>query len=210
MRLRPFAILVAVALGIVAHESFSPASASSTSASAPRRQAANGAGALPVEVYFSPKGGCTEAVVRELGRARNTVLVQAYSFTSAPIAKALVDASRRGVKVQVILDASQRTEKYTAADFLRNAGIPTAIDAKHAIAHNKVMVIDGATLITGSFNFTTAAEEHNAENLLVLRDAGLAQKYADNWAAHATHSEPFTGHTDKKSQTGSPRQTSRK
>ncbi len=124
------------------------------------------AGAVPVEVYFSPSGGCTEAVVRELSAARSTVLVQAYSFTSAPIAKALVDAHMRGVQVQVILDKSQRTEKYSEADFLVNAGIPTFIDAQHPIAHNKVMVIDGQTVITGSFNFTRAADEGNAENLL--------------------------------------------
>jgi phosphatidylserine/phosphatidylglycerophosphate/cardiolipin synthase-like enzyme len=64
-----------------------------------------------IEVYFSPKGGCTDAVVRELAAAKNTVLVQAYSFTSAPIVKALVDAHKRGVTIKVILDKSQRTEK---------------------------------------------------------------------------------------------------
>jgi phosphatidylserine/phosphatidylglycerophosphate/cardiolipin synthase-like enzyme len=147
----------------------------------------------PIEVYFSPKGGCTEAVVRELGAAQQSVLVQAYSFTSAPIAKALVEAHKRGVKVEVILDKSQRTEKYSEADFLVNLGIPVRIDAKHAIAHNKIMVIDGETVITGSFNFTKAAEEHNAENLLVIRDATLAEKYAANWQAHAEHSEAYEG-----------------
>ena len=64
--------------------------------------------AADIQVYFSPKGGCTEAVVRELGKAKTNVLVQAYSFTSAPIAKALVDAHKRGVIVQVILEKSQR------------------------------------------------------------------------------------------------------
>ena len=143
------------------------------------------------EVYFSPHGGCTEAVVKELNAAEKTVLVQAYSFTSAPIAKALVNASKRGVKVQVILDKSQRTEKYSSADFLSHAGIPTFIDAKHAIAHNKVMVIDDKTVITGSFNFTRAAEERNAENLLVLRDKTLAEKYTSNWNVHVKHSEKY-------------------
>jgi phosphatidylserine/phosphatidylglycerophosphate/cardiolipin synthase-like enzyme len=144
-------------------------------------------------VYFSPQGGCTEAVVDALGRAKSTVLVQAYSFTSAPIAKALLDAHKRGVKVQVILDKSQRTEKYSEADFLQHEGIPTFIDAKHAIAHNKIMVIDGQTVLTGSFNFTKAAEENNAENLLVIPDAALAAKYAANWQAHLAHSEPYLG-----------------
>jgi len=67
------------------------------------------------------------------------------------------------------------------------------IDAKHAIAHNKIMVIDGEVVITGSFNFTKAAEEHNAENLLVIRDAALAERYAANWKAHAEHSEAYEG-----------------
>ena len=145
------------------------------------------------EVYFSPRGGCTEAVVREVGKARKTVWVQAYSFTSAPIARALVEASRRGVKVRVILDRSQRSERYTAADFLAHAGIPVYIDARHAIAHDKVMVIDGRTVLTGSFNFTKSAEENNSENLLVLREPGLVLRYADHWRSHLTHSRRYRG-----------------
>lgn len=154
---------------------------------------AAGKGSPSWEVYFSPKGGCTEAVVAALDKAKVSVLVQAYSFTSAPIAKALVDAAKRGVKVEVVLDKSQRTEKYSSADFVIHEGIPTRIDAVHAIAHNKVMVIDGATVITGSFNFTKAAEEHNAENLLVIQDTALAEKYAANWKVHADHSEAYAG-----------------
>ena len=121
----------------------------------------------PIEVRFSPRGGCTEAVVQEIDAAKTSILVQAYSFTSAPIAKALVDAHKRGVHIEVILDKSQRTEKYSSADFVQHAGIPAYIDAEHAIAHNKVMVIDGQTVITGSFNFTSSAEDRNAENLLL-------------------------------------------
>ena len=146
-----------------------------------------------LEVYFSPHGGCTDSIIRELNKAQNTVLVQAYSFTSAPIAKALLNAHKRGVKIEVILDKSQRTQKYSSATFLFNAGIPTKIDAKHAIAHNKVMVIDGETVITGSFNFTKAAEESNAENLLVIKDRKLAERYTKNWQEHEKHSEVYEG-----------------
>lgn len=144
-----------------------------------------------VQVYFSPKGGATEAVVSALEHATNTVLVQAYSFSSAPIAQALVAARRRGVQVTVILDKGQRTEKYSAADFLAHNNIPTLIDAQHAIAHNKIMIIDGYLVLTGSFNFTEAAEEKNAENLLVINDPVLAGKYLENWQAHEQHSEPY-------------------
>ena len=110
-----------------------------------------------VTVCFTPGGNCTDAIVQALGDAKRTILVQAYSFTSAPIAKALLDAHKRGVQVQVILDKSQRTEKYSSADFLANQEVPTKIDAVHSISHNKVMIIDGDIVITGSFNFTKAA-----------------------------------------------------
>jgi len=143
------------------------------------------------EVYFSPNGECTKAIITELNKAQNTVLVQAYSFTSAQIAKALLDAHKRGVRVELILDKSQRTQSYSSATFLFNAGIPVRIDAQHSIAHNKVMIIDGKTVITGSFNFTKAAEESNAENLLIIHDEKLVSLYTKNWQEHADHSEVY-------------------
>ncbi len=147
-----------------------------------------------IDVYFSPRGGATEAIVREIASARSEILVQAYSFTSAPIAKALLDARKRGVRVEVVLDRSQRKEKYTSADFLLHGGIDTYIDSRHAISHNKIMIIDRITLITGSFNFTKAAEEKNAENLLVMKNnRPLADRYILNFAEHRNHSERYSG-----------------
>lgn len=145
----------------------------------------------PTQVFFSPKGGCTEAIIYEIDRAKTEILVQAYSFTSQPIAKALLSAHKRGIKVQAILDKSQRSERYTSASFLANTGIPTYIDASHAIAHNKLIVIDRETVITGSFNFTKAAEERNAENLLIIKSKDLAKPYIDNWNHHKGHSEVY-------------------
>ena len=145
----------------------------------------------PTQVYFSPNGGTTQAIIKEINEAKSEILVQAYSFTSSPIAKALVDATKRGVKVEAILDKSQRKDSYTEATFLTNMKIPTYIDSKHAIAHNKVMVIDKATVITGSFNFTKAAEDRNAENLLIIKSKDLAKLYLDNWGEHREHSEDY-------------------
>jgi phosphatidylserine/phosphatidylglycerophosphate/cardiolipin synthase-like enzyme len=131
--------------------------------------------------------------VSTIRQAKTEILVQAYSFTSAPIAKALVDVHKRGVRVQIILDRSQRKERYSSADFTAHAGIPTYIDAAHSIAHNKVMIIDKSVIITGSFNFTKAAEGKNAENLLVLRSRELAKGYIENWEKHKEHSESYRG-----------------
>lgn len=142
-------------------------------------------------IYFTPGDPTTKAVVDELNTATRIVRVQAYSFTSAPIAKALVDAQKRGIEVTAILDKSNMTAQYSSADFLAHGGVPTYIDAKHAIAHNKIMIIDGATVITGSFNFTKAAQENNAENLMILRDENVAEEYEQNWQTHLAHSKVY-------------------
>jgi len=88
-----------------------------------------------IDVYFSPRGGATEAIVKEINSAKSEILVQAYSFTSTHIAKALVEAKKRGIKIEAVLDKSQRNEKYTSADFVAHAEILTYIDSAHAIAH---------------------------------------------------------------------------
>jgi phosphatidylserine/phosphatidylglycerophosphate/cardiolipin synthase-like enzyme len=71
--------------------------------------------------------------------------------------------------------------------------LPVQIDDRHKIAHKKIMIIDGETVLTGSFNFTKAAEESNAENLLVIHSKDLAEKYTANWQAHAGHSVKYDG-----------------
>ncbi len=77
---------------------------------------------------------------------------------------------------------------------MAHAGIPTYIDDRHAIAHNKIMILDRSTLITGSFNFTKAAEEKNAENLLVIKgNKILVDRYIRNFVGHKEHSEEYVG-----------------
>jgi len=139
-------------------------------------------------VHFSPKGGCTDVIVNELKHARREVLVLAYSFTSDPIVGALVEAKKRGARVEIVLDHSNETEAHSDLPVLLKEGLAPLVDPHHAIAHNKVMVIDSHTVITGSFNFTNQAEHENAENLLVLKHhPDLVHAYKQNFAAHKAH-----------------------
>ena len=118
------------------------------------------------------------------------VLVQAYSFSSKPITEALVAAKTRGVHVTVLLDKSNESEAYSDLPLFLEHGLAPLIDAHHAIAHNKVMVIDRATVVTGSFNFTHQAEVENAENLLILKGhADLSTLYRQNFLLHKQHSQ---------------------
>lgn len=133
-------------------------------------------------VAFSPNGDVTNVIVKAINSARKQVLVQAYGFTSAPIIKALADARARGIDVEAILDKSNRSGRYSGATYLVNHHIPVWIDDSVAIAHSKVMIIDGSAVITGSFNFTQAAQSKNAENVLLITNApALAREYSKNW-----------------------------
>jgi phosphatidylserine/phosphatidylglycerophosphate/cardiolipin synthase-like enzyme len=143
-----------------------------------------------VEVYFSPKGGCMDAVVRELKKARREVLVQAYSFTADPITFSLVEAKKRGAQVDILLDRSNEQESYSDLHILLEQGLAPLIDSSHAIAHNKIIIVDKRTLITGSYNFTNQAEHENAENLVVIKGhPELLGMYRQNFMTHKAHSQ---------------------
>lgn len=133
------------------------------------------------QVCFTPGSDCTGLIVKNIEQARKTILVQAYSFTSDPIARALVQAKNRGVQVKVILDKSNLRGKYSVATYFKNNGIPVWIDYRPAIAHSKIIILDDHVVETGSFNFTKAAQYKNAENLLIIDDANLAKIYTKNW-----------------------------
>jgi phosphatidylserine/phosphatidylglycerophosphate/cardiolipin synthase-like enzyme len=143
-----------------------------------------------VTVCLTAGENCTDLTVEALDAAKTSILLQAYSFT---LLKALLEAHQHGVRVEVILDQSNRTDKYSAVDFLANHGVPTAIDTAHAISHNRGIVVDGETVISGSLIFTKAAQEKNAENVLIIRDQALAAQYTQNWQAQAQHGQPYVG-----------------
>jgi phosphatidylserine/phosphatidylglycerophosphate/cardiolipin synthase-like enzyme len=139
------------------------------------------------QVAFTPWEDAEGLVVTVISEAQRQILVQAFSFTSKRIAGALIAAKRRGVEVLVMADHEQaRLVEGSRIRDLAGAGIPVWLETRYAAAHSKVMIIDASTrdaiIVTGSFNWTVAAQRKNAENLLVLRhQRDLAQAYAANW-----------------------------
>lgn len=144
------------------------------------------------EVAFSPSAGALETVLRGIERARHSILVAAYSFTSKPIATALLDAQVRGVKVAVVADERDNSKQYSVVTFLANNRVPVRLNGKYAIHHHKFMVIDGESVQTGSFNYSAAAVDKNAENVLLLSHIPeLAQSYAAEWRRLWDESSPL-------------------
>ena len=146
-----------------------------------------------VSVCFSPGGDCISTITAEIENAKTEIQIQAYSLSSKPIADAVVMAKRTGVNVEIILDKSSTVAKNNAVYFASLKGIPTYLDAQHAVADNNVIIIDRSTVITGSFNFTKEADAKNAENLLIIKSDGVASTYFDNWELHKSHAEKFKG-----------------
>ncbi|MBU6474368.1 MAG: phospholipase D family protein [Alphaproteobacteria bacterium] len=133
-----------------------------------------------LEDAFSPRGGASRLVEHAVHDAKKSILVAAYSFTSKPIARALAAARGRGVDVRVVLDKNPYNRPIAA--YLGEHGIPVRISAQYNLMHDKFMVIDGATVELGSFNYTYSAEYDNAENVMVVSNVpAIAADYARQW-----------------------------
>lgn len=163
-------------------------------------QDSSGVGLMPatgtVQVAFTPGDDAAALVIAAIRDARHQIRVQAFSFTHRAIADALAEARRRGVDVVVLVDSEQVDKIATSVvRDLAAAGVPVYLDAEHASAHSKVMIIDAESapvVITGSYNFTHAAQYRNAENLLLLRgNPALAAAYSANWRRHREHALPL-------------------
>lgn len=140
-----------------------------------------------ISAAFSPQGGGLALVLRAIRSAHSSIDVAAYSFTSADVARALADATRRGVRVRVLADRAANLEKDAryarhALSILQLAGIAVRTIDAYPIFHDKYMVIDGRSVQTGSFNYTYSAARRNAENVLVVwNDPAVAARYAADW-----------------------------
>ncbi|AVA20696.1 phospholipase D family protein [Rhizobium sp. NXC24] len=148
--------------------------------------------AAKVFICFTPAEQCESLIVGEIDRAKSSIRVQAYGFTSLPIIHALQSAAGRGVEVLAILDKTNE-RKYSGATLLEAAGIPVWIDYEPAIAHNKVIVIDGHLVIGGSYNYTAAAQRRNAENVTFMESREVARDFLANWDSRLKVARTFNG-----------------
>jgi phosphatidylserine/phosphatidylglycerophosphate/cardiolipin synthase-like enzyme len=157
-----------------------------------------------IQACFAPPlpGGCDPlaTILHEIDSARTTIRLQMYSLTVREIVQALIRAATRAVDVRIIVDRGQFHEDRNDSlrvEALASAGVPVLVDTVPGLMHNKIMVIDSETVLTGSFNYTWGAEHWNAENLLVVHDPALAAEYLRNWNQRAAQSHPLmTGGID--------------
>ncbi len=132
------------------------------------------------EACFTPSEKCTPFILQIIKSAQRNIYIQAYTWTSQEISEMLVIMKNRGVKVHIIVD-KVNLHKNKSIKFLQDNGIAIMIDYVSGIAHNKIIIIDDHTVITGSFNFSKAADTRNVENVLKIQSPKLTQEYLKNW-----------------------------
>ena len=136
-----------------------------------------------IEIAFAPfpQRQAQRLVEKIIDASEVSVVIAAYQMTSKPIADALCNAATRGVMVTAVLD--QRSNPHglgnSKRDYLDACGVAVRADAKYPIMHDKFIVVDGKHVETGSFNYSFAAAERNAENAMVIwNNPELAARYA--------------------------------
>lgn len=133
------------------------------------------------EICFTPGENCAKKITDKIDQAKKEILLQAYNFTDISIANSLALAKTRGVDIRVILDKSQLKAKNSLLLYFISNNVKLFIDNKPAVAHNKLIIIDRHIVVGGSYNFTYAAKNKNAENIVIIDDHKFAEKYINYW-----------------------------
>ncbi|EOC0012233.1 phospholipase D family protein [Cronobacter turicensis] len=137
-----------------------------------------------IAIGFSPEGSAQNAIIDLINSAQRQIRVAAYSFTSPVIVKSLIRAKQRGIDVRIVVDENGNKSKSSVAamSLVKSAKIPLRTISKYAIHHDKFIVVDGESVETGSFNYSSSANSKNSENAIVLYNMPqVAKPYLSHW-----------------------------
>lgn len=134
-----------------------------------------------IQCYFSPKGGCTQAIIDAIDQAEQEVHIYIFSFTLESITKALERAQARNVKVYIITDKTQAKGRESQIPKLGTWLDDLFIDKQKGVAHHKFIVIDRKFVILGSFNYSNSAEKYNREAIVYINDERTARAFYEEW-----------------------------
>lgn len=127
------------------------------------------------------RGGCADLLLDLIARANESIHVMVYGFTLDELGDALIEARRRGVEVKVLIEAESAGWRGSEHERLMANGVEVRLDSNPDLMHHKVMIVDGAIVVTGSYNWTWSAEKENDENLVVINDPAAAAIYEEEF-----------------------------
>lgn len=129
------------------------------------------------EICFSPGDSCKKAIVSLLGKARCSIDICVFTISDNELAHAIGDCMQRGVPVRIITDDEKTEDRGSDIWYLSGKGIPVRIDNSPHHMHHKFALVDGSSVVTGSFNWTRSASEYNMENIIVIEDKQTVDRY---------------------------------
>lgn len=133
-----------------------------------------------IGIYFSPDGEAEEQVIYWIGKANFSIHILIFSFTLDSVGDALVDAHVRDIDIKVVFEKSQISQ-YSEYPKLLDVGIEVRNDTNSRFMHNKVMIVDGVVVLTGSTNYSQNAVEYNNENLVIIKNEDIAMMYGEEF-----------------------------
>lgn len=135
------------------------------------------------KVYFTPSEDARNAIAAELDNARTSIKACVFTISDNVLANALVAAHKRGVAVQIITDNDKSEDKGSDIEDMGHTGLSIKIDQTANHMHHKFAIIDGKTLITGSYNWTRSAYRYNHENVVISNEIELIRKFEHEFKA---------------------------
>lgn len=148
-----------------------------------------------VKVGFSPEGSARALVLQTIESAKHSIQILAYAFQAPDIMQALVAAKKRGVNVRVVVDKKRNVGEVSQAAiaFVTANGVELRTNDHFHIHHDKIIIADGNTVETGSFNFASSAETANSENVVVIRDMPeVSRQYLAHWQSRWDLGTPYS------------------
>ncbi|MCS7245377.1 MAG: phospholipase D-like domain-containing protein [candidate division WOR-3 bacterium] len=131
---------------------------------------------IRIENYFSPEEKPSRRIIEIIDQSQKTIDFMAFSFTHDKIASAMIRAHSRGVKVSGIFETRQ-VSKFSEYEKLKEKGMNVILDKNPKNMHNKVIIVDSSIVITGSYNFSSNADNENDENVIIIFSKEVALKY---------------------------------
>ena len=135
-------------------------------------------GTVDVENYFCPEDHCADHVMAELKTATSSIYFMTFSFTHDGIANEILLKKLDHLDIRGVMEVKQISQ-YSAFKVLEYQIGSERVkkDGNKYNLHHKVFIIDGKTVVTGSFNPTDNGDKRNDENVLIIHDAEIAQKF---------------------------------
>ncbi len=134
-----------------------------------------------IQSFFSPGNDILDAILENTTNSVSSLDICVFTLSDDRLLDALISCHREGIQIRVLSDNDKQYDRGSDILTLHEIGIDVRVDVSPAHMHHKFMVVDGRTVLTGSYNWTRSAATRNAENLVVIDDGRTAELFLEEF-----------------------------